>query len=217
MPAHEALGAAPPDQGAEHEGRGGSMLSALSNEMVALYKTQLGRGPTKVGSHWAGTDALIVTLEDSLRTSSSSSQNARRSGACARFRTRSCRARSGRKTGGPSDPTRTAFLSPWIPAPDGRPYVHPALHLVELSAVLTQRRTSPRRCSISIAPAGAYFREDGETVGLVGGVHRCGSEWYATSITQRREHALPLPELQGAGRASGRQSRCGRLRHSHEP
>lgn len=66
MPAHEALGAAPPDQGAEHEGRGGSMLSALSNEMVALYKTQLGRGPTKVRSHWAGTDALIVTLEDSL-------------------------------------------------------------------------------------------------------------------------------------------------------
>ena len=66
MPAHEALGAAPPDQGAEHEGRGGSMLSALSNEMVARYKTQLGRGPTKVRSHWAGTDALIVTLEDSL-------------------------------------------------------------------------------------------------------------------------------------------------------
>ena len=39
------------------------------------------------------------------------------------------------------------------------------------------------------APAGAYFQEDGETVELVGGVHRCGSEWYATSITQRREHA----------------------------
>lgn len=39
------------------------------------------------------------------------------------------------------------------------------------------------------APAGAYFRQDGETVALVGGVHRCGSEWYATSITQRREHA----------------------------
>jgi uncharacterized protein YbcI len=44
----------------------GTMLSALSNEMVALYKTQLGRGPTKVRSHWAGADALLVTLEDSL-------------------------------------------------------------------------------------------------------------------------------------------------------
>ena len=44
----------------------GTMLSALSNEMVALYKTQLGRGPTKVRSHWAGEDALLVTLEDSL-------------------------------------------------------------------------------------------------------------------------------------------------------
>ena len=37
------------------------------------------------------------------------------------------------------------------------------------------------------APAGAYFRANGETVELVGGVHRCGSEWYASSITQRRE------------------------------
>jgi len=38
------------------------------------------------------------------------------------------------------------------------------------------------------APAGAHFRANGETVELVGGVHRCGSEWYASSITQRREH-----------------------------
>jgi uncharacterized protein YbcI len=44
----------------------GPMLSELSNEMVALYKTQLGRGPTKVRSDWAGPDALLVTLEDSL-------------------------------------------------------------------------------------------------------------------------------------------------------
>ena len=41
-------------------------LSAISNEMVALYKTQFGRGPTKVRSDWAGDDALIVTLEHSL-------------------------------------------------------------------------------------------------------------------------------------------------------
>lgn len=38
------------------------------------------------------------------------------------------------------------------------------------------------------APEGAYFRTNGETVELVGGVHRCGSKWYATSITQLREH-----------------------------
>ena len=60
------IAVSPPDHGAEHEGRDGPMLSALSNEMVALYKTQLGRGPTKVRSHWAGPDALLVTLEDSL-------------------------------------------------------------------------------------------------------------------------------------------------------
>lgn len=44
----------------------GTMLSALSNEIVALYKTELGRGPTKVRSNWAGADAILVTLEDSL-------------------------------------------------------------------------------------------------------------------------------------------------------
>ena len=38
------------------------------------------------------------------------------------------------------------------------------------------------------APAGAYFRTAGDKVELVGGVHRCGSAWYATSITQWREH-----------------------------
>lgn len=67
MTAREMLdGTGPLDHGAEHEGRDGNMLSALSNEMVALYKTQLGRGPTKVRSNWAGADALLVTLEDSL-------------------------------------------------------------------------------------------------------------------------------------------------------
>jgi hypothetical protein len=39
------------------------------------------------------------------------------------------------------------------------------------------------------APAGAYFREHRDTVELVGGVHRCGSVWYASSITKRREDA----------------------------
>jgi uncharacterized protein YbcI len=52
--------------GAEHDARDGEMLSAISTELVALYKTQLGRGPTKVRTNWAGPDALLVTLEDSL-------------------------------------------------------------------------------------------------------------------------------------------------------
>lgn len=38
------------------------------------------------------------------------------------------------------------------------------------------------------APSGAYFQENGRTIELVGGAHRCGSAWYASSITQRREH-----------------------------
>ena len=42
------------------------LLSAISNEMVRLYKDQFGRGPTKVRTDWAGPDMLIVTLEETL-------------------------------------------------------------------------------------------------------------------------------------------------------
>ena len=42
------------------------LLMQVSNEMVRLYKTQFGRGPTKVRTDWAGPDAMITTLEDSL-------------------------------------------------------------------------------------------------------------------------------------------------------
>ena len=44
----------------------GDVLSALANEMVALYKSHLGRGPTRTRADWLGEDALVVTLEDSL-------------------------------------------------------------------------------------------------------------------------------------------------------
>jgi uncharacterized protein YbcI len=48
------------------EERRGLHLSELSNAMVAIYKHQFGRGPTKTRSHYAGPDILITTLEDSL-------------------------------------------------------------------------------------------------------------------------------------------------------
>ena len=48
------------------EERDGDVLSALANEMVGLYKDQLGRGPTRSRANWAGDNALVVTLEDSL-------------------------------------------------------------------------------------------------------------------------------------------------------
>ena len=41
-------------------------MSAISNEMVRLYKEQFGRGPTKARTHWAGPDILLVALEDTL-------------------------------------------------------------------------------------------------------------------------------------------------------
>jgi uncharacterized protein YbcI len=42
------------------------MLSAVSNEMVRIYKSQFGRGPTKTRTQWAGPDVLVVTLEQTL-------------------------------------------------------------------------------------------------------------------------------------------------------
>jgi uncharacterized protein YbcI len=51
----------------EEAGRAGeSVLSAISNEMVRLYKEQFGRGPTKTRTHWAGPDILVVTLEQTF-------------------------------------------------------------------------------------------------------------------------------------------------------
>ena len=41
-------------------------LTAISNEMVRLYKEQFGRRPTKARTHWAGADTLVVLLEDTL-------------------------------------------------------------------------------------------------------------------------------------------------------
>jgi uncharacterized protein YbcI len=41
-------------------------LSAISNEMVRIYKSQFGRGPTKTRAQWAGPDILVVTLEHTL-------------------------------------------------------------------------------------------------------------------------------------------------------
>jgi uncharacterized protein YbcI len=34
--------------------------------MVSLYKEQLGRGPVRARTHWAGDDMLVCTLEESL-------------------------------------------------------------------------------------------------------------------------------------------------------
>ncbi len=41
-------------------------LSAISNEMVRIYKEQFGRGPTKTRTQWAGSDVIVVTLEQTF-------------------------------------------------------------------------------------------------------------------------------------------------------
>jgi uncharacterized protein YbcI len=46
--------------------RAQNILSAISSEMVRIYKDQFGRGPTRTRTHWAGADTLVVTLEDTF-------------------------------------------------------------------------------------------------------------------------------------------------------
>ena len=55
-----------PSAAAEADTRAQSILSAISVEMVKIYKDQFGRGPTKTRAHWAGPDVLVVTLEDTF-------------------------------------------------------------------------------------------------------------------------------------------------------
>ena len=43
-----------------------SVGMAISNDMVRLYKSQFGRGPTKARTHWASSDILVTVLEDTL-------------------------------------------------------------------------------------------------------------------------------------------------------
>ncbi len=43
-----------------------SALAAVSNAMIKLHKEQFGRGPSNARSHFAGSDALMCTLEDPL-------------------------------------------------------------------------------------------------------------------------------------------------------
>src|SRR5690242_15121724 len=43
-----------------------SMLAGISQDMVRLYKDQFGRGPTRARTDWAGPDALVVVLEDTV-------------------------------------------------------------------------------------------------------------------------------------------------------
>jgi uncharacterized protein YbcI len=49
-----------------HSELDGQVLAAISNAMVRLYKEQFGRGPTRARSEWAGSDQLVVILEETL-------------------------------------------------------------------------------------------------------------------------------------------------------
>jgi uncharacterized protein YbcI len=46
--------------------RQASLLMEVSNTMVRLYKELFGRGPTRARSNWAGPDAVVCVLEETL-------------------------------------------------------------------------------------------------------------------------------------------------------
>ena len=54
------------EQPASEPERPPSHLVELSNAMVALYKDLFGRGPTKAVTRYAGPDAIVSTLENTL-------------------------------------------------------------------------------------------------------------------------------------------------------
>jgi uncharacterized protein YbcI len=43
-----------------------SIAMAISDEMVHLFKTQFGRGPTRARTYWCGDDVVTCVLEDTL-------------------------------------------------------------------------------------------------------------------------------------------------------
>jgi uncharacterized protein YbcI len=54
------------EQTGEDAGAQISNLAEISREMVRLYKSQFGRGPTRARSDFAGPDLVVCTLEDTL-------------------------------------------------------------------------------------------------------------------------------------------------------
>ncbi len=56
----------PTSEALNDEGGPRGLLSAISTEMVRIYKDQFGRGPTRVRSEWAGPEIIIVTLEETF-------------------------------------------------------------------------------------------------------------------------------------------------------
>jgi uncharacterized protein YbcI len=54
----------PPQIG--HSDKRGLELQELTNAMVRLYKELFGRGPTKARTDYAGPDALVATIQNSL-------------------------------------------------------------------------------------------------------------------------------------------------------
>jgi uncharacterized protein YbcI len=57
---------APEDVLAEPVDASSSQLAQVSRAMVRIYKEQFGRGPERVRTHWAGPDALVCFLENTL-------------------------------------------------------------------------------------------------------------------------------------------------------
>jgi uncharacterized protein YbcI len=61
------LQAAPQEDGfGPYDRSSGHMLAQLSNAMVSIYKEDFGRGPTRSVSYYAGPDAIVCILRDSL-------------------------------------------------------------------------------------------------------------------------------------------------------
>jgi uncharacterized protein YbcI len=55
-----------PEAATTRAGGPSTVLRDIADVMVALFKEQFGRGPTRARAEWAGADAVMVVLEDTL-------------------------------------------------------------------------------------------------------------------------------------------------------
>src|SRR5436305_7708573 len=60
------MAASEPDSFSGEQAGQVGLFSAISNEMVQIYKAHFGRGPTRTRTRWADGDTIVVTLESTL-------------------------------------------------------------------------------------------------------------------------------------------------------
>lgn len=77
---------AAPERAAAPAGSGGRRLAELSRQLVRLMRRDVGRGPTRAQSHWAGPNTLVTIFGDGFLRSEKTLFSHRRDGVAMAYR-----------------------------------------------------------------------------------------------------------------------------------